>query len=88
MKKATKQVKVSVRLSEETAKKLVAEGKKNNVKLFLKTSLLGRSLTLPFWIVLELQIIEVLLAITPKRSCERCAWYLAMTFCIQKSKAL
>jgi hypothetical protein len=33
MKKATKQVKVSVRLSEETAKKLVAEGKKNNVKL-------------------------------------------------------
>ena len=33
MKKATKQVKVSVRLSEETAKKLIDEGKKNNVKL-------------------------------------------------------
>ena len=33
MKKATKQVKVSVRLSEATANKLVAEGKKNNEKL-------------------------------------------------------
>jgi hypothetical protein len=33
MKKATKQVKVSVRLSEETAKKLINEGKKDNVKL-------------------------------------------------------
>jgi hypothetical protein len=33
MKKASKQVKVSVRLSEETAKKLIDEGKKNNVKL-------------------------------------------------------
>lgn len=33
MKKASKQVKVSVRLSEETAKKLIDEGKKDNVKL-------------------------------------------------------
>jgi hypothetical protein len=33
MKKATKQVKVSVRLSEETAKKLIDQGKKDNVKL-------------------------------------------------------
>jgi hypothetical protein len=33
MKKAAKQVKVSVRLSEETAKKLIDEGKKDNVKL-------------------------------------------------------
>jgi hypothetical protein len=33
MSKETKQVKVSVRLSEATAKKLVAEGKKNNEKL-------------------------------------------------------
>lgn len=33
MKKATKQVRVSVRLSEETAKKLINEGKKDNVKL-------------------------------------------------------
>jgi len=33
MKKATKQVKISVRLSEETAKKLINEGKKDNVKL-------------------------------------------------------
>jgi hypothetical protein len=33
MKKATKGVRVSVRLSEETAKKLINEGKKDNVKL-------------------------------------------------------
>jgi len=33
MKKATKGVRVSVRLSEQTIKKLVDEGKKDNVKL-------------------------------------------------------